>query len=62
VNPFGLRALTDNPKATGSHRIEPDGSLTLRYRVLIHPGDAKQANLADDYRRYAEEARAGGGR
>lgn len=62
VNPFGLRAFTRDPKADGSHRIESGGSLTLRYRVLIHAGDAKQAKIADAYRRYAEESRAEGGR
>lgn len=62
VNPFGLRAFTSDPKAAGSHRIESGGSLTLRYRVLIHGGDATQANIADAYHRYAREVRAGGGR
>jgi hypothetical protein len=62
VNPFGLRAFTRDPKADGSHRIDRGGSLTLRYRVLIHPGDAGQAQIADAYRRYAEESRAASGR
>ena len=60
VNPFGLRAFTNDSKADGSYRIEPAGSLALRYRVLIHAENATQANIADEYRRYVEEVRAGG--
>ena len=53
VNPFGLRAFTQDAKQDGTHTIPPGGSLTLRYRVLIHPGDDQQAHIADAYRQYA---------
>jgi len=56
VNPFGLRAFTSDPKVDGTYRIESGGSLTLRYRVLIHGGDALQADIPGAYRRYAEAA------
>jgi hypothetical protein len=55
VNPFGLRAFTQDPKQDGSYTIPPDGALTLRYRVLIHGGDAAQAHVADAYREYSHE-------
>jgi hypothetical protein len=62
VNPFGLRAFTNDPKVDGSHRIETGTSLTLRYRVLIHAGDATAADVAGAYRRYEEASRRGRGR
>lgn len=35
--------------------IAPDGSLTFRYRVFIHEGDAAEAKVAEAYRSYAEQ-------
>lgn len=60
VNPFGLRAFTSDPKKDGSHTIPKGGTLTLRYRVLIHAGDYKQAGVADAYRQYAGGRQRGG--
>ena len=54
VNPFGLHDFYHNPKIDGSYTIPAGGSLTLRYRVLIHHGDYKQAGVAEAYRRYAD--------
>ena len=53
VNPFGLREFFHNPKLDGSYTIPAGGSLTLRYRVLIHHGDVKQADVAAAWQRYA---------
>jgi hypothetical protein len=52
VNPFGLRDFTGDPKQDGSWTIPIGKSLTLRYRVLIHHGDYKQAHVAEAYRDY----------
>jgi hypothetical protein len=60
VNPFGLRAFTNDPKQDGSHTIPQGGTLTLRYRVLIHGGDYKQAGVAEAYRHYAAGQDRGG--
>jgi hypothetical protein len=54
VNPFGEHDFYNDPKRDGSVTIPVGGSLTLRYRVLIHHGDATQAKVAEAYRRYAE--------
>jgi hypothetical protein len=54
VNPFGLREFYHNPKLDGSYTIPAGGSLTLRYRVLIHHGACQQAGVAEAWRRYAE--------
>ncbi|TAM78888.1 MAG: transmembrane prediction [Acidobacteria bacterium] len=53
VNPFGLKEFFNDPKLDGSYTISSGGSLTLRYRVLIHHGDEKQADVAGAWRRYA---------
>ena len=53
VNPFGLREFFNNPKLDGSYTIPSGGSLTLRYRVLIHHGDDKQADIAAAWQKYA---------
>lgn len=54
VNPFGLREFFNNPKLDGSYTIPSGKSLTLRYRVLIHHGDAKQAGVAEAWQQYTE--------
>jgi ribosomal protein L35AE/L33A len=53
VNPFGLSVFFNNPKLDGSYTIPSGGSLTLRYRVLVHHGDEKQAGVAEAWKRYA---------
>jgi len=54
VNPFGEHDFYHDPKRDGSVTIPAGGSLTLRYRVLIHDGDAAEAKVAEAYARYAE--------
>jgi hypothetical protein len=53
VNPFGEHDFYNDPKRDGSITIPTGGSLTLRYRVLIHHGDASQARVAEAYQQYA---------
>ena len=53
ANPFGVKEFTHDRKQDGSFAIPAGGSLTLRYRVLIHHGDFEQAHVADAYGRYA---------
>jgi len=53
VNPFGLSVFFNNPKLDGSYTIPAGGHLTLRYRVLIHHGDDKQAGVAEAWQQYA---------
>jgi hypothetical protein len=55
ANPFGWHDF--EPKSTpvnaGAYTIPAGGSLTLRYRVLLHFGDEKEAGLAARYAEYA---------
>ena len=54
VNPFGEHDFYGDPKRDGSVTIAAGDSLTLRYRVLIHDGDAAEAKIAEAYSQYAE--------
>jgi hypothetical protein len=55
VNPFGEHDFYNDPKRDGSVTIPVGQSLTLRYRVLIHHGDAAQAKVAEAYQKYAHQ-------
>ena len=52
ANPFGVRDFTADKSQDGSMTIEPGQRLTFRYRVVIHPGDARSADIAALYARY----------
>ena len=53
ANPFGLGEFLHDRHQDGSFVIAAGGSLTLRYRVLIHHGDFREAGVAEAYRQYA---------
>ena len=53
ANPFGLKEFLHDRHQDGSYVIPAGGSLALRYRVLIHHGDFREARVADAYRQYA---------
>jgi hypothetical protein len=52
VNPFGEHDYYNDPKRDGSMTIPTGKSLTFRYRVLIHEGDAAAAKVAEAYNHY----------
>jgi hypothetical protein len=54
VNPFGEHDFYHDPRRDGSVTIVEGKSLTLRYRVVIHHGDADEAKIAETYNRYAD--------
>jgi hypothetical protein len=53
VNPFGEHDFYNDKSRDGSMTVKPGESLTFRYRVLIHDGDASAAKVADAYTAYA---------
>ena len=53
ANPWGLAAFTNDKSQDGSMTIEPGKSLRYRYRVIIHPGTVKDADIAGLFARYA---------
>ncbi len=54
ANPFGEHDFYNDPKRDGSVTIAKGKSLTFRYRVFIHHGDAAEADVAAAYNEYAE--------
>ena len=53
ANVFGVRAFERNAALNGSRTLEPGETMTFRYRVVVHPGDSKTANVAALYDKYA---------
>ena len=51
LNPFGQHSF--DPSQPESHwTLDPGKSLHFRWRVLIHPGDAASAHIADLYNQW----------
>mgnify|MGYP001073395924 FL=1 len=46
ANPFGERDFLKDKTRDGSLTVPAGGSLTFRYRVLIHPGSVEPADAA----------------
>lgn len=53
VNPFCLAAFTNDKTQNGEYVLEANKTLRLRYRLVIHPGNAKAADIAGQYKKYA---------
>jgi hypothetical protein len=53
ANPFGLHDFEKAPKGAGKHVVKRGESLTLRYRWLFHEGDAKSADVARSWAKWA---------
>ena len=59
ANIFGLHDFDPKvKKGTGDFTIESGKTVTFRYRVVIHTGDAKGAKLDEKFRAYAAEVAA----
>ncbi len=54
ANPFGVHDFERKPRGTGDLTIPAGQSLTFKYRLYFHRGDQKQADIAEQYRKYAE--------
>jgi hypothetical protein len=58
ANPFGqhdFEKLTD--KAAGNLVVPAGQSITFRYRIYLHEGDAEQAKVADHYQAYLKPSK-----
>lgn len=56
VNPFGVHDFEDDKSKDGSMKLKPGESVRFRYRVIIHPGDEKDANIQKMYDDYARKS------
>ena len=54
VNIFGVHDFTNDKTADGSLTLEPGQSIDFKYRIVIHAGDEKTANIAKEWTKYAE--------
>lgn len=52
ANPFGLSVFTNDKTQNGAVTIDPGKSLRYRYRVIIHEGDVKSADIAAQWIKY----------
>ena len=55
ANPFGEREFYDDKSRNGSVTVPAGGSLRFRYRVVIHPGDTKSAEIGKLYEEYSKK-------
>jgi hypothetical protein len=53
ANPFGLSFFYSDPKRDGSYTLLAGQSIRFHYRVLIHEGSYKDAQVAEKYIQYA---------
>jgi methane monooxygenase PmoA-like len=54
ANIFGLHDFLNTKNAHGGLTVEARYPIEFRYRVIIHPGDYRTANVAGAYEKYAE--------
>jgi hypothetical protein len=54
ANPFGLSVFTNDKTQDGSKTLAPGQSLHFRYRVIVHAGDAKSADIAGEWAKYSK--------
>lgn len=52
ANPFGVHDFEKREKGSGDLKIPAGGSVTFRYRVLLHPGDTGAAGIAARFEEY----------
>ncbi|MFX0101979.1 MAG: PmoA family protein [Candidatus Hodarchaeota archaeon] len=51
ANPFGLKYFT-NKRLNGDYTLKNGDSMTFKYRLLIHAGDARDGKVAERYLNY----------
>jgi hypothetical protein len=57
ANPFGLSYFT-NKKDNGRHTVRKGERFSLKYRVILHNGDAQRANIAGHFAAFTRPPRA----
>ncbi len=52
ANPFGVRNFTGDESKDGTMEVPEGGELKFHYRLVIHPGSAEEAKVADLYAQF----------
>jgi len=53
ANPFGEKEMaTGKESKEGNYILEPGKSISLKYRIIIHPGSTSDAKIADLFAKY----------
>lgn len=55
ANPFGLAVFTNDSSQNGEMRVAAGGAVRYRYRIVVHPGDAKSLDIEALWKKYAAE-------
>jgi hypothetical protein len=55
ANPFGQHDFEKKPAGTGDLTIEPNKSVTFRYRIYVHEGNHEQGKVEERFQQYARE-------
>jgi hypothetical protein len=53
ANIFGVRDFTKDKAADGSMTLAPGEAIRFRYRLVVHGGDTKSADIAGEWARYS---------
>jgi len=53
ANIFGLHDFYNDKSKDGSRSLKVGETMRVRYRVVIHPGDADAANIAGEFQKFA---------
>jgi hypothetical protein len=54
ANPFGVRDFERDKTKNGEMPLAKGASIRFRYRLIIHPGDAGEARIAEEFKKYAK--------
>lgn len=56
ANPFGQGSFEkETPKGAGSYKLDAGDELTLRWRLVVHPGTPEQAGIVEAYQAFVNE-------
>ncbi len=54
ANPFGVHDFERKPAGTGDMKVPAGGTLTFRYRFVVHSGDEVEGRVAERYEAYVK--------
>jgi hypothetical protein len=54
ANPFGVSDFENDKAKNGDLKLAKGGAVRFRYRLIIHPGDATEARIDEEFKKYAK--------